>query len=37
MGFVSRTFTIHKIAVEEEGYLFDSSLPLPPASLAFRH
>ena len=31
LGFLSRTFTIHKTAGEGGGYLFNSSLPLPPA------
>ena len=29
LGFLSRTFTIHKVAQEGEGYLFNFSL-LPP-------
>ena len=37
LGFLSRTFTIHGTAWEGEGYLFNSSLPLPPASQALRH
>ena len=32
LGFLSRTFTIHRTAGEGRGYLFNSSLPLPPAS-----
>ena len=32
LGFLSRTFTIHGTAGEGGGYLFNSSLPLPPAS-----
>ena len=31
MSFFSRTFTIHRTAEEGEGYLFNPSLPLPPA------
>ena len=31
-GFLSRTFTIHRTAVEGGDYFFNSSLPLPPAS-----
>ena len=37
LGFLSRTFTIHRTAGEGGGYLFNSSLPLPPASRALRH
>ena len=37
LGFLSRTFTIHGTAGEGGGYLFNSSLPLPPASQTFRH
>ena len=37
LGFLSRTFTIHGTAGEGGGYLFNSSLPLPPASQALRH
>ena len=37
LGFLSRTFTIHRTAGEGEGYLFYSSLPLPPASQILRH
>ena len=37
LGFLSRTFTIHGTAGEGEGYLFNSSLPLPPASQILRH
>ena len=29
LGFLSETFTIHRIAGEVEGYLFNSFLPLP--------
>ena len=32
LGFLSRTFTIHRTAGEVGGYFFNSSLPLPPAS-----
>ena len=32
LGFLSRTFTIPRTAWKGEGYLFDSSLLLPPAS-----
>ena len=35
--FLSRTFMIHKTAGERGGYLFNSSLPLPPASQTLRH
>ena len=31
-GFLSRLFTIHRIAGEEEWYLFNSSLPFPSPS-----
>ena len=37
LGFLSRTFTIHETAGEGGGYLFISSLPLPPASRTLRH
>ena len=37
LGFLSRLFTNHRAAVEREGYLFNSSLTLPPASLTLRH
>ena len=37
LGFLSRTFTIHGTAGEGGGYLFNSSLPLPPASRTLRH
>ena len=37
LGFLSRTFTIHGTAGEGGGYLFSSSLPLPPASQTLRH
>ena len=32
LGFLSRIFTIHGTAREGGGYLFNSSLPLPPVS-----
>ena len=32
LGFLSRTFTIHSTPGEGGGYLFNSFLPLPPAS-----
>ena len=37
LGFLSGTFTIHGTAGEGGGYLFNSSLPLPPASQTLRH
>ena len=37
LGFLSRTFTIHGTAGEGGGYLFNSSLPHPPASQTHRH
>ena len=37
LGFVSRTFTIHGTGGEGGGYLFNSTLPLPPASQTLRH
>ena len=37
LSFLSRTFTIHRTAGDGGGYLFNSSLPLPPASQALRH
>ena len=37
LGFLSRTFTIHGTAGKGGGYLFNSSLPLPPASQTLRH
>ena len=37
LGFLSRTFRIHGTAGEGGGYLFNSSLPLPPASQTLRH
>ena len=37
LGFLSRTFTIHETAGEGGGYLFNSSLPLRPASQTLRY
>ena len=37
LDFLSRTFTNHRTAGEGGGHLFDSSLPLPPASQTLRH
>ena len=37
VGFLSRTFTNNRTAGEGEGYLINSSLPLPPASRTLRH
>ena len=37
LGFLSRTFTIHRTAGEGGGYLFKSSLPLPLSSQTLRH
>ena len=37
LGFLSQTFTFHGTAGEGGGFLFNSSLPLPPASQALRH
>ena len=37
LGFLSRTFTIHRTAGEGESYSYNSSLPLPFASQALRH
>ena len=37
LGFHSQTFTNHKTAGERGGYLFNSFLPLTPASQTFRH
>ena len=37
LGFLSRALTIRGTAGEGGGYLFNSSLPLPPASQALRH
>ena len=36
LGFFSRTFTIHRTTAEGGGYLFNSSLPLPPISQTFK-
>ena len=36
MGFLSRTFTIHRTAGDGGEYLFNSSTPFPPASQTFR-
>ena len=35
--FHSRTFSIHMAAEEGERYLFNSSLPFPPATQTLRH
>ena len=35
--FLSRAFTIHRTAGEGGGYLFNFSLPLPPALRTLRH
>ena len=32
LGFLSQTFTIHRKSGDGREYLFNSSLPLPPAS-----
>ena len=37
LGFLSRTFTNHRTAVEGGEHFFDSSLPLPSASQTLRH
>ena len=37
LGFLSKTFTIHRTAGEGGGYPFNSSLPLPPSSQTLRH
>ena len=37
LDFLSRTFTNHWNAREVGGHLFNSSLPLPPASQTLRH
>ena len=37
LGFLSRTFTIHRAAGEGGGYLFNSSLPLSHTSQTLRH
>ena len=36
LGFLSRTFMIHRTAGEEGGYSFNFSLPLPPTSQTLR-
>ena len=36
MGFLSRTFTIHRTTWEEGDHLFNVSLLLPPALLMHR-
>ena len=35
-GFLSRTFTIHRTTGKLAGYIFKSSLPLPPTSQTFQ-
>ena len=37
LGFLSRTFTIHRTSGEGGAYLFDSSVTLPPALQTRRH
>ena len=37
LGFLSRTFTIHSTAEEGGGYLFNTSLLLPPALQTLMH
>ena len=37
LGFLSRTFTIHRTAGEGRSYLFNSCLPLPLALQILRH
>ena len=37
LGFLSRTFTIYRIAGKGGGSFYDSCLPLPPASQTLRH
>ena len=37
LGFLSRTFMIHRTAGEGESYLFNYSLSLPPTSQTLRH
>ena len=37
VGFLSPIFPIHRTAGEGGGYLFNFSLPLPPASETLRH
>ena len=36
MGFLTRTFTIHRTAGEGGGYFLNYSLPLPPVSQTYR-
>ena len=36
VGYLSRKFTILRTTGEGRGYFFDSSLPIPPSSPAFR-
>ena len=37
LGFILRTFAIHRKARKTGGYLFNSSLLLPPALQTLRH
>ena len=37
LGFLSQTFMIHRATREGGGYLFNSSLSVPPASQTLRH
>ena len=37
LGFLTRTFTIHRTAVEGEDISLNFSLPLPPAPQTLRH
>ena len=37
LGFLSQILTIHRTAGEGGGYIFNSSLPLPPTSQTLRH
>ena len=37
LGFLSGTFTIHWSSGEKADYLFNSSLPIRPASRALRY
>ena len=37
LDFLSRIFTIHRTSGKGGGYLFNSSLPLPPAPQKLRH
>ena len=37
MAFLSQTFMMYRTAGEGGGYLFNSSLPLPPTSQTLRH